>query len=93
MAAMTAQLYLLNARTLMDMAEHVDGDAKTKARIRFAVQQFVDASSPSKANAMVRGWFLIEKPNGEKLPPMSASSSAEFRSRLLRRDAPLSSGG
>ncbi|HSQ73275.1 MAG TPA: class I poly(R)-hydroxyalkanoic acid synthase [Rubrivivax sp.] len=46
-AAYAAQMYLLNARTLMQMAESVEGDAKTKARIRFAVQQWVDASSPS----------------------------------------------
>ncbi|MBL8326421.1 MAG: class I poly(R)-hydroxyalkanoic acid synthase [Rubrivivax sp.] len=46
-AAFNAQLYLLNARTLMQMAEAVEGDAKTKARIRFAVQQWIDAASPS----------------------------------------------
>ena len=46
-AAYTAQMYLLNARTLMQMAEGVQGDEKTKARVRFAVQQFIDASSPS----------------------------------------------
>ncbi len=46
-AAYTAQMYLLNARTLMQMAEQVQGDAKTKARVRFAVQQWIDASSPS----------------------------------------------
>jgi polyhydroxyalkanoate synthase len=46
-AAMAAQSYLLNARTLMQMAESVQGDPKTKARIRFAVQQWVDAASPA----------------------------------------------
>jgi len=46
-AAYTAQMYLLNARTLMQMADSVHGDEKTKARVRFAVQQFIDASSPS----------------------------------------------
>ncbi len=46
-AAYTAQMYLLNARTLMQMAESVQGDEKTKARIRFAVQQWIDAASPS----------------------------------------------
>ena len=46
-AAFAAQTYLLNARTLMKMADAVQGDAKTKARIRFAVQQWVDAASPS----------------------------------------------
>ena len=51
-AAMTAQMYLLNAKALMDMAESVEGDAKTKGRIRFAVQQFVDAASPSNFLAL-----------------------------------------
>jgi polyhydroxyalkanoate synthase len=46
-AAMVAQAYLLNARTLMQMAESVQGDAKTKAKLRFAVQQWVDAASPA----------------------------------------------
>ncbi len=46
-AAAAAQLYLLNARTMMQMADAAQGDAKTKARIRFAVQQWIDASSPS----------------------------------------------
>ncbi|MCW5632802.1 MAG: class I poly(R)-hydroxyalkanoic acid synthase [Rubrivivax sp.] len=46
-AAFNAQLYLLNARTLMQMAEAVEGDAKARARLRFAVQQWVDAASPS----------------------------------------------
>jgi len=51
-AALTAQTYLLNARTLMKMAEAVEGDAKTKARIRFAVQQWIDAASPSNYLAL-----------------------------------------
>ncbi len=51
-AAMTAQMYLLNAKALTDMAESVEGDAKTKGRIRFAVQQFVDAASPSNFLAL-----------------------------------------
>ena len=44
-AALAAQTYLLNARTLMQMADALQGDAKTKARVRFAVQQWVDAAS------------------------------------------------
>ena len=51
-AAMAAQTYLLNARTLMKMADAVEGDVKTKARIRFAVQQWVDAASPSNYLAL-----------------------------------------
>jgi polyhydroxyalkanoate synthase subunit PhaC len=46
-SAFTAQMYLLNARTLMQMAESVEGDEKTRARVRFAVQQWIDAASPS----------------------------------------------
>lgn len=46
-AAYTAQMYLLNARTLMQMADAVQGDEKTRQRIRFAVQQWIDAASPS----------------------------------------------
>jgi len=51
-AAFAAQTYLLNARTLMKLADAVEGDAKTKARIRFAVQQWVDAASPSNYLAL-----------------------------------------
>ena len=51
-AAYTAQMYLLNARTLMQMADSMQGDAKTKARVRFAVQQWVDATSPSNFLAL-----------------------------------------
>ena len=51
-SAYIAQMYLLNARTLMEMAEAVEGDAKTRQRIRFAVQQWVDAASPSNYLAL-----------------------------------------
>ncbi len=46
-AAFNAQLYLLNARTLMQMAEGLQGDEKARARVRFAVQQWIDAASPA----------------------------------------------
>jgi polyhydroxyalkanoate synthase subunit PhaC len=51
-SAFAAQMYLLNARTLMQMAESLQGDAKTKARVRFAVQQWVDAASPANFLAL-----------------------------------------
>jgi polyhydroxyalkanoate synthase len=50
--AFSAQLYLLNARTLMQLADSVQGDEKTKGRVRFAVQQWVDAISPSNFLAL-----------------------------------------
>ncbi len=46
-AAYAAAVYLLNARTLMALADAVEGDAKTRTRVRFAVQQWIDASAPS----------------------------------------------
>ena len=51
-AAYTAQMYLLNARTLLGMADAVQGDEKTRARLRFAVQQWIDAASPSNYLAL-----------------------------------------
>lgn len=47
LAAFSAAAYLLNARTLMALAEAVEADAKTRARVHFAVQQWIDASAPS----------------------------------------------
>jgi polyhydroxyalkanoate synthase len=51
-AAYLAQVYLLNARTLLQMAESIEGDEKTRQRIRFAVQQWIDAASPSNYLAL-----------------------------------------
>ena len=45
-------MYLLNARTLMQMADKVEGDEKTRQRVRFAVQQWVDAAAPSNYLAL-----------------------------------------
>ncbi len=57
-SAFMASMYLLNARTLKQMAEQVQGDEKTRERIRFAVQQWVDAASPSN--------FLALNPEAQK---------------------------
>ena len=46
-ASMTAAVYLLNARFLMEMADAVEADAKARARIRFSVEQWVAATAPS----------------------------------------------
>jgi polyhydroxyalkanoate synthase len=51
-AAFTAAVYLLNARTLLGLAEAADTDAKTKARLRFAVEQWMAASAPSNFLAL-----------------------------------------
>jgi polyhydroxyalkanoate synthase len=51
-AAYMAQMYLLNARTLLQLAEEVQGDEKTRQRIRFAVQQWIEAASPANYLAL-----------------------------------------
>jgi polyhydroxyalkanoate synthase subunit PhaC len=51
-AGFSAALYLLNARALLGLAEAAETDAKTKARLRFAVEQFMAASAPSNFMAL-----------------------------------------
>jgi polyhydroxyalkanoate synthase len=51
-SAYVAQMYLLNARTMLQMADSIEGDEKTRQRIRFAVQQWVDAAAPSNYLAL-----------------------------------------
>jgi len=46
-SSFAAAVYLLNARTLLGMAEAIEADDKTRARLRFAVEQWMAASSPS----------------------------------------------
>src|SRR4051794_23805087 len=57
-SAFLAEMYLLNARTLLRLAKSVDADAKTQARIRFAVLQWIDAAAPSN--------FLALNPEAQK---------------------------
>lgn len=52
LAALTASSYLLHAKALMGMADAIDGDAKTRQRVRFAVEQWVAAMSPSNYLAL-----------------------------------------
>jgi polyhydroxyalkanoate synthase len=72
-ASFISQLYLLNGRTLGAMAEAIEADDKTKNRIRFSVQQFVDASSPSN--------FLPLNPEALKL---AVDSQGETLARGLQ---------
>ncbi|RZL38790.1 MAG: class I poly(R)-hydroxyalkanoic acid synthase [Rubrivivax sp.] len=74
MASFVTQLYLLNGRALQQMAAAVEADDKTKARIRFAVQQFVDAAAPSN--------FLALNPEALKL---ALDSKGETLARGLQQ--------
>ena len=47
-----AASYLINAQALMGLAEAVEGDEKTRARVRFAVEQWLAASAPSNFLAL-----------------------------------------
>ncbi len=74
-----ASMYLLNARALMQMAEAVEGDAKTRARIRFAVQQWVDAMAPSN--------FLALNPEAQQLALKTRGQSLAAGLQQLLGDA------
>jgi polyhydroxyalkanoate synthase subunit PhaC len=50
--AFTAAWYLLNARYLHELVDAIDTDPKTRERIRFAVQQWTAAASPSNFLAL-----------------------------------------
>nr|WP_230179752.1 class I poly(R)-hydroxyalkanoic acid synthase [Aquabacterium sp. CECT 9606] len=50
--AFMASMYLLNARTLQRLADSLSGDEKARDRVRFAVQQWVDAAAPSNFMAL-----------------------------------------
>ncbi len=52
LAHFSASSYMLNSQALMGMAEAVEGDEKTKARVRFAVEQWLAAASPSNFLAL-----------------------------------------
>ncbi len=48
----SAAAYLLNSKALTAMAEAVIGDEKTKARVRFAIEQSLAATAPSNFMAL-----------------------------------------
>ncbi|MDT9001501.1 class I poly(R)-hydroxyalkanoic acid synthase [Paucibacter sp. APW11] len=77
-SSFTAQLYLLNAQTLNRMAEQVQGDEKTRARIRFAVQQMIDAAAPSN--------FLALNPEAQQLALQTQGESIAKGMQLLLAD-------
>ena len=56
--AWSAAMYLLNADFMQRMAESVEADAKTRDRIRFFTQQWVDALSPAN--------FLTTNPDAQR---------------------------
>jgi polyhydroxyalkanoate synthase subunit PhaC len=51
-ASFSAHHYLLNARTLMGMADAVQGSTKARAKVRFAIEQWLAATAPSNFMAL-----------------------------------------
>lgn len=51
-SSFSASTHLLNTRTMMALADAVEGDAKTRARVRFAVEQCMAATAPSNFLAL-----------------------------------------
>lgn len=68
-ARVTAAFYLLNARTLARMADALQGDEKSRQRVRFAVQQWAAASSPAN--------FLALNPEAQRLAVETGGKSLE----------------
>ena len=58
MFAFNAAAYLLNSRFLIAMADAVEASPRAKQKIRFAIQQMVDAMSPSN--------FLVTNPEAQQ---------------------------
>jgi len=52
LSAFTAAAYLLNAQTLLALADATEGDAKARNRLRFTVEQWVAAAAPSNYLAL-----------------------------------------
>ncbi len=52
LASFSAAVYLLNARTLLGMADAVETDPKSRARLRFSIEQWLAATSPSNSLAL-----------------------------------------
>ena len=67
-ASLSAATYLLNTRTLMGLAEAVQGDEKTRARVRFTVEQWMAATAPSNFLAFnAEAQALAVKTKGESI--------------------------
>ncbi|MDE2593988.1 MAG: class I poly(R)-hydroxyalkanoic acid synthase, partial [Burkholderiales bacterium] len=77
-SAFLASMYLLNARTLQRMADSLKGEDKARERVRFAVQQWVDAASPAN--------FLALNPEVQKKAVDTRGESLTQGMQLLLND-------
>ena len=77
LASLYARAYLLNAEFLNKMADAVEMDRKTKKRVKFAVQQWVEASAPSN--------FLATNPKAQQTLLETGGESLKARPRQPAR--------
>jgi len=73
-----AKLYLLNGQALQALADQIEGEEKTRQRVRFAVQQWVDAVAPSN--------YLALNPDAMGLALQSQGESLAKGMQLLWAD-------
>lgn len=79
-AAATAATYLLNSRMLMGLADAVQGDEKTRTRVRFAVEQWLAAMAPSNFLALnAEAQRKAVETQGESLAQGVANLLADMR--------------
>jgi polyhydroxyalkanoate synthase len=77
LASFTARSYLVNAEFMNELAASVEAEPKTKARVRFAVSQWLDAAAPSN--------FLAFNPKVQKrLLETKGGSLTEGLQNLLK---------
>lgn len=71
-------LYVINSRALSRLAESLQGDEKSRQRVRFAVQQWNAAASPAN--------FLALNPEAQRKALETGGKSLEAGLELLLRD-------
>jgi polyhydroxyalkanoate synthase subunit PhaC len=76
-AHFNAQLYLLNARTLLALVDTVQGSEKIRERLRFAVQQTTAAASPAN-------WLALNPEAIKKAVQTQGASLSQGFSHLWR---------
>jgi polyhydroxyalkanoate synthase len=88
MHAYIAELYLLNSKFISSLADSVETDPKTKAKLQFATQQMIDAMSP--ANYLATNPEAIKKildTQGESLQAGIHNMLADFqKGRISQSD-------
>ena len=94
LASFYARAYLLNSDFMNRLAGTIDGDRKTKQRVKFAVSQWVDAAWPSNCGSASRTVTTAVRPSSTSSLVTSSSLTfstlAVFMASLKVRSRPCS---